>query len=51
MTELPLKKLEKASGNSWHEIWNLNDMTTTGRNQKTLFEEEGRHGDKKSECV
>lgn len=34
MISLLLQKLEKASESSWREIWNLNDRTATGRNEK-----------------
>ena len=45
-----LKKLEKASESSWHEIWNLSDRTTTSRNEEASYRK-GSHGDKKSDVL
>ena len=32
-----LKKLQKASESSWHEIWNLSDRTTRRRNEVVSY--------------
>lgn len=51
MTALLLKKWGKTLESSWHERWNLKYRTVIGRNEMRPFQKEGRHGDKKSECI
>lgn len=51
MITLLLKRLEEASESSWHEIWNLNDRTITGRNEKISFRKREDMGTRNQMCL
>ena len=51
MIALLLKRLEKASESSWHEIWNLKGRTITGRNEKMSFRKREDMGTRNQMCL